>query len=446
MTLKDSLLHIGVDDTDSPRMGCTTYVAALMVERLEAMGCRFIDYPNLVRLNPNVPWKTRGNGAVALRVKLTRHIDEKNVKEEVIKIVEDNSDLDYPGTDPAVCFLKGPVPEGMKIFAKKAVQGIVQLQEAEKIKEVYSVEFHPIRGLRGVIGASAAIGETLEGDHTYELIAYRTRENRSTPRRIDRYSIIKMDKATYPYTFNNYDYEKERVLIAPHGPDPILLGVRGENPEILLEAYKTIRLHEPVERWVIFRSNQGTDAHLRKINSLREADPYAPIVVRGTVYTKPIRVKGGHAVFKLTDNNHNEIDCAAYEPTGSFRKVVDSLEPGDEVEVSGGVRPPSNGYGKTINLEKLQILKLKEKVIQENPYCHKCGKRMESAGRGQGYRCRLCGAKEGSKMEIRVERSVKPGLYLPPPRAHRHLTKPLQRYGMEKDSPPKHMVETWHYP
>ena len=25
-----------------------------------------VDYPRLVRLNPNVPWKTRGNGAVAL--------------------------------------------------------------------------------------------------------------------------------------------------------------------------------------------------------------------------------------------------------------------------------------------------------------------------------------------------------------------------------------------
>jgi len=27
-----------------------------------------IGYPKLVRLNPNVPWKTRGNGAVSLQI------------------------------------------------------------------------------------------------------------------------------------------------------------------------------------------------------------------------------------------------------------------------------------------------------------------------------------------------------------------------------------------
>ncbi|MGC8961120.1 MAG: TiaS agmantine-binding domain-containing protein, partial [Candidatus Bathyarchaeia archaeon] len=297
MGLTDFLFHIGFDDTDSPRMGCTTYVAALIVERLEALGCRFFDYPNLVRLNPNIPWKTRGNGAVALRIKLDRHIDEESVKEEVIKIVEENSDLDYPGTDPAICFLKGSVPRGLKAFSKKAVQDIVQLHEAERMKEKYNVELYPIRGLRGIIGALAAIGETLDEDHTYELIAYRTRGNWGKPRRVDEHSIVNMDKATHPYTFNNYDYEDGRVLITPHGSDPILFGVRGESPEILLKAFEAIKVYEPIERWVIFRSNQGTDAHLRRIDRLREAKPHIPILVRGVVSNKPVKIKGGHVIF-----------------------------------------------------------------------------------------------------------------------------------------------------
>ncbi|MEM2122729.1 MAG: tRNA(Ile)(2)-agmatinylcytidine synthase [Candidatus Bathyarchaeia archaeon] len=447
MGLRDSLLHIGIDDTDSPRMGCTTYIGALLVEYLKGIGCSFTDSLNLIRLNPNIPWKTRGNGAVALRVKLPHNIDEKEIKDDIIKIVEDNSDLDNPGTDPAICFLKGSVPGDLSALAKKAVQDICQLQEAGKIREKYRIEFYTIKGLRGIIGALAAIGETLDGDYTYELIAYRTHENRGTPRRIDEASVIKMDKATYPYTFNNYDYEKRRVLIAPHGPDPILFGVRGETPEILIEAYKTIKLYEPVERWVIFRSNQGTDAHLSRVNYLGEAKPYTPIQTRGIVSANPFKIKGGHVLFKLTDNNRSgEVDCAAYEPTGSFRIVVESLEPGDEVEVSGGIRPPSKGYGKTINLEKLQILRLNEKIIQENPYCYRCNRRMESSGRGQGYRCRRCGTRSSSKMNIKAERYIKPGLYMPPPRAHRHLTKPFLRYGREKDSLPKNMIEIWHYP
>ncbi|MCJ7699028.1 DNA-binding protein, partial [Candidatus Bathyarchaeota archaeon] len=67
--MTEKILHIGLDDTDSTRRGCTTYVAAVLVEELEKLGACFIDYPNLVRLNPNVPWKTRGNGALCLRIR-----------------------------------------------------------------------------------------------------------------------------------------------------------------------------------------------------------------------------------------------------------------------------------------------------------------------------------------------------------------------------------------
>ena len=60
-------LHIGFDDTDSPNGGCTTYIAAILVKKFKNLGFYFSDYPNLIRLNPNVPWKTRGNGAICLR-------------------------------------------------------------------------------------------------------------------------------------------------------------------------------------------------------------------------------------------------------------------------------------------------------------------------------------------------------------------------------------------
>ena len=80
-------MHIGFDDTDSPRMGCTTYVAALIVEELLRLGASFIDYPNLIRLNPNVPWKTRGNGSLSLRIKFDENLVDK-VIEIAIKIIE----------------------------------------------------------------------------------------------------------------------------------------------------------------------------------------------------------------------------------------------------------------------------------------------------------------------------------------------------------------------
>ncbi len=58
------MLYIGIDDTDSINGGCTTWLATEVIKELsefDLIGC-----PRLVRLNPNVPWKTRGNAAVAL--------------------------------------------------------------------------------------------------------------------------------------------------------------------------------------------------------------------------------------------------------------------------------------------------------------------------------------------------------------------------------------------
>ena len=57
------MLHIGIDDTDSINGGCTTWVATEIIKELSEFD--LIGHPRLVRLNPNVPWKTRGNGAVS---------------------------------------------------------------------------------------------------------------------------------------------------------------------------------------------------------------------------------------------------------------------------------------------------------------------------------------------------------------------------------------------
>jgi len=58
------VLWIGVDDTDSLKGMCTTYLATELIRELTEEH-DLIGYPRLVRLNPNIPWKTRGNGAIA---------------------------------------------------------------------------------------------------------------------------------------------------------------------------------------------------------------------------------------------------------------------------------------------------------------------------------------------------------------------------------------------
>ena len=439
-------LHVGIDDTDSPRTGCTTYIAALLVEKLEKENVTFVEYPKLIRLNPNVPWKTRGNGAVSLTFLCQKDMIEK-IKDIVTETVEKNSDIGYPGTDPGVVFLEGEVPEEIEVFARKAITGIVDKEQALKLVEKYGGEARFFEDERGVIGGLAAIGESLDGDHTYELIAYRTPENRGTVRKVDKDSVIAMDRAMHRETFNNFDYEKGRILITPHGPDPVLWGVRGESAEAVVKAHRMLKAYEPIERWVIFKTNQGTDAHLRRVKSISEVKPFHPVIVEGEVSENPKIIPRRHVVFKLSDGT-GTIDCAAFEPTGTLRKVAARLQIGDLIEVMGGVKPRTDGKPETINLEKLRVIRLKPKVVFRNPDCPECGSRMESMGKGKGYRCRKCGFKSrsASKQTIIEERDLKPGLYITPPRSQRHLTKPIVRYGREKHDLKEKLIEVWHEP
>jgi tRNA(Ile2)-agmatinylcytidine synthase len=440
-------MHIGLDDTDSTRKGCTTYVAALLVEKLEKLNVKFLDYPNLIRLNPNVPWKTRGNGALCLRLEHDEDLEDQ-IKEATIDLVEEQADLSFKGTDPGIVFFKkAEIPEEAKTFAKDAITGIVTLREAMKLIRRFEGEALGFNTCRGIIGALAAVGETLADDHTYELIAYRLPENCGLKRKVDEASIFEMDELTRPHTFNNVDSEKGRVIITPRGPDPILFGIRGETPEIVKKAFGLVKPLEPVERWVIFRTNQGTDAHLKRAVTLNRLEPFNSVIVAGVVSRNPRIIPLRHVIFSIKDES-GEVDCAAYEPTGVLRKVARQLIIGDNVEVYGAVRKPSQGKPLTINLEKINILALAPKTVLENPVCPKCGKRLKSMGRDQGFRCEKCGTRFGDirKVAVDVKRELKAGLYVTSTRSQRHLTKPLRRYGLEKQSAAEGMIETWHFP
>jgi tRNA(Ile2)-agmatinylcytidine synthase len=321
----------------------------------------------------------------------------------------------------------------------------VYLREALQLLHKFKAEAVGFKNGRGTVGALAAVGETLDGDHTYEAIAYRVPENCGSKRKVDEASIFEMDKATEPHTFNNVDTEKRRVIITPRGPDPILLGVRGESPEIVKKAFGMVKTFEPVERWVIFRTNQGTDAHLKRVASLNQIEPHSPVLARGTVSANPRIVPLRHVVFSVKDATA-EADCAAYEPTGELRRIARELVVGDEIEVSGGVRPASRNRPLTINLEKMRVLKRATRIAYTNPVCVHCGKRLKSMGRNQGFRCEKCGSRYPTleKVKAEVKRAIRAGLYITSVRSQRHLTKPFRRYGQEKRHANFELIDGWH--
>lgn len=406
-------MYIGIDDTDSKNGMCTTYLAAVLVERLQNYG-EVVGHPRLVRLNPNIRYKTRGNGAIAVQ------LEEKSgyaarIEDVVVRTVEEMAEFDAPNTNPGIVILD-EIPEEVKNFSKRAVQDIVAIKEAIDLAGRYG-QVRAFKNGRGVIGALAAVGATLEEDHSYELIAYRQRERCGTPRHIDERSAFEANKATYPLTWDTVDITNNTIVFSPSSPCPVLFGIRGDDVDAIQKAFEMIR-SEPVERHIVFKTNQGTDAHLMQggMTSVKEERSY---ILGGAVSAPPHTIEGGHVIFSIAENGH-KIDCAAYEPTKNFRDVVRKLCVGDEVTVYGAVK------GHTINLEKIEIKSLVECFVRQNPIC-KCGKRMKSVGCNQGYRCKKCGTHAEASEHILIDRELDLGLYEVPPSARRHISKPLIR-------------------
>jgi tRNA(Ile2)-agmatinylcytidine synthase len=419
--------HIGIDDTDSKMGGCTTYTAALLYEEFCRNGFEPIDFPWLVRLNPNIPWKTRGNGALAIHVR----IDEMEIdwlEKTALEIVEKTTDPSIPSTDPAIVFLCGQVPAVLRDFSTRALHDVLSVKEARRVARVVEAKVHLLGKPRGLIGALAAVGSGLQEEHTFEIIAYRKKENMGTPRLVDKDSATLMDSEYRKSTFNNIDHETGRLLICPHGPDPVLFGIRGEDPSNLVSAFRRIRTNEPIERVMLFKTNHGTDAHLTRQSTISSLKPHQAAIILGKVETNCRVVRGGHVVFTIRDNT-GIVDCMAYEPSGSFRNIVRQLIPGDTLKACGGVRRGPAGR-LTLNLEKLEVLSLAEDIHYENPWCSDCKLRCESMGHAKGFRCRRCSTRyrSASRIAIVKKRRLSAGVFLPPPRAHRHLTKPASRY------------------
>jgi tRNA(Ile2)-agmatinylcytidine synthase len=412
---------VGIDDTDSNKGMCTTYLAVLIMERIEGEVGRVIGFPRLVRLNPTIPYKTRGNGAVSLLV-------ETENRGELIEVVNDvileHAMLEDDNTNPGAVFVEEELAVKLRGFAEKAIKDVVMLDEALFIIGKHFIPHLKYKKGRGLIGALAAVGAELN-DFTLELIAYRCPERFGTEREYDKESFFDMDFELYPETFDNVDWCNDAVVCVPNTPCPVLYGLRGENVETLHKAMSMVKT-EPVDKRMIFITNHATDMHLIDVNeNIERIENYHSYRIKGRVVEEPYDIEGGHVFFKI-ETKFGEIKCAAFEPTKQFRNIVRLLRPGDIVEVYGSMKKD------TINLEKLRVVEVAEIYVEKNPICPICGKRMESAGRSQGFRCRKCKTTAKEKVREKMARNIEPGFYEVPPSARRHLSKPLIRMGVGK--------------
>jgi tRNA(Ile2)-agmatinylcytidine synthase len=429
---------IGIDDTDSRELGmCTTYVARTVAERIRDAGGD-VEQLLLVRLNPAVPHKTRGNAALAVHADVDSETAFDIARDELAAAAETDDENTNPGL---VVAAHGPeaVPDDVAAFARDAMRDHHDIADATDLADARGYRRAGWKNARGTIGALAAVGAwRAVPEWTYEYISYRRPDVRGTPRDVDLDSVFAAADEAYPVAWDTVDRVEGEAVCVPHTPGPILHGIRGDDPETVRDVAARVE-SEPVESAELFHTNQGTDAHLRDaaLSEVRDGRSYR---VDGTVVTAPETREGGHVFLTLTEREGAEGDavpddatrlpCAAFEPTKRFRDRVRSLRAGDRITACGEV---ADG---TLKLEKFAVRDLTETELV-TPDCPECGRSMKSAGRNQGYRCRDCGTAAAGKVDRPVDRDLERGWYEVPPCARRHIAKPLVRGGFDAPTHPE---------
>lgn len=424
-------MFIAVDDTDSRQGMCTTY---LMTEIIERSNLDVIGFPRLVRLNPSIKFKTRGNGALVANLaygsghystigeirgktlKSYQNAREEAGEEDLLKIasevIEELAVLEEPETNPGVVVSRNKFPEE---FYWKAVREEVTIEDTEHFIKSNGGNYGKFKNGRGIIGAAGAISWPAL-NRTYEMIAYRGQIG-SNP---DTGTMLKIAECAdgITGTFNNVDRRNRYPAIFPSDRTPVIAGVRGKIAEPIIREFPLILSDNGVnyERMVCFETNQASDDHLNyNGKSLKDGQSFN---LKGIVISYPHVIEGSH-YFAGLNSNLGKVHMAAFEPTKEFREVFSKLIPGDYVSVYGTYA------NETLNTEKLEVLSLAENYRRTAPICDNCGRKMTNNGK-EDFRCRSCKARKTMPHYIKYQRELKQGKYDVPVIARRHLSRPFE--------------------
>jgi tRNA(Ile2)-agmatinylcytidine synthase len=430
------MLWLGIDDTDSPRGGCTTHTLTEVIRAAGSAGFDLIGEPRLVRLNPNIPWKTRGNAALSARFGRgagpRRRVgelggraiwsfargrpDRPGRSRELFDIawsaVTSSASLGEPGTDPALVVADHRLPASLYW---RAVREVVEPTEVHRLLQREGALVRTLGSERGIVGAAAAVAWP-EGHATWEAIAYRPPARIGRRREVDAGSVHRV-QAAIPGLFLCSDPRTRRLLIAPHTACPILFGVRATTGRSAIRALHRIR-SETIDRWLLFRTNQGTGDHLIT-RSAAQIGPYRSAIVTGAVRALPRVRVGGHVELPFVDREGTPLECLAFEPTKTLPQVARTLVPGDRLRVWG-----SRGRDPVLRLEGIELLSVPRRPVGfAAPRCAPCGRRARSLGRGRGFRCPGCRRRwppEAARRRWSAP-AFGPGTFHPTPSARRHL-------------------------
>lgn len=419
-------MFLALDDTDGRDGGCTTYLLTRIVGTL---GLDVIGFPKLVRLNPNIPYKTRGNAALAVRlgngtgkemeigefkgkpIYSFKDGTEPDEAEKILnlawEIIESEANLEDPRTNSGL-IVTNALPESEHY--DQALREIVSLQDVKNYLQTSEMSFKFAKTGRGLVGALAALS-WVPSARTYELIGYRL------PRAKSYESETKLNAAGFvdeiPGTFNNIDWQRKHAAIFPSPNTPVQYGIRATEYDCLLDLPSKMKSRFGIthDAYMIFMTNQATDEqYISDPGNLEELRSYS---LTARVATEPVHIAGGHWFFDAVYRART-YRVAVFEPTKNMRRLIPDLRNGDLIRIWASVKK------NTLNLEKAVIVSRSRVFRRINPICGNCGARMVNHGQ-HDYRCSSCGNRESLPDYIELERGTDPDRFETPVSARRHL-------------------------
>ena len=388
---------LGIDDTDSRFGHCTTHLGYLMTSELASLGCTFPAYPRLVRLNPNVPFKTRGNAAVCIEFEAGSESLRDEAFRAAERLMEEEADVEN-GANAALVMAPRDDPERLEFFRQvylRAVSGIVNYRGVIRAVSEMGIPHRLLGNGMGVVGAVASMGFSCDlDDHTYELIAYRRPERCGTRRALETGSVSRDGGRDLPAHIQQLRPRVRAGARRPHRPRPRPRGGEGglsqdgargvpEDPHRRGAPGARRLRDQPVHRRA--PDGQARDAPQGVLGRLARGRGGLGPAIPG----RPPRCSSCGATTPRPST------CMVYEPSGDLRRAARLLRPGDSVRVSGGVRRATSKNPAVVNVEKIDVLSISTQSIKANPRCAACGSGMKSEGKGKGYQCRKCGHKSG---------------------------------------------------
>jgi len=395
---------LGLDDTDHLGGGCTTWTMHQVLAALPD-GAFVVDAPRLVRLYPAAPHRTRGNAALAAKLRVECSPTEwltwlECTWQDIVlplrnkKTTSTHNHREQSASDPGMVWFESPPPHD---FYLRAVRELVDVKDVPKA--TWSA------GGRGRIGATAAVAWNGKMA-TWEGIAWR--KEAKGPRQVDGDVLASLDD--HPDLFACRDPRKGRGLVAPRGVSPVLFGLRGTSPEAVSNGVETLlnaTTTEPAIAWELHRTNQTSGDHLTS-------------VMQATVTDVQVR-RGGHVTL-VTDH----APMVAFRPSGPVAALAATLVKDDVIHALGMM------IDGTVHLEGLRHVAgpLRDR---QRPRCPACDRRMKSLGQGQGLRCQTCDHREPQRW---IGTEVSPTAWVQPPLDRRRHLAPDLRNGV-----PAHLAE-----